>query len=157
MLAAAAVIVCACQQQRYSSSGPEVDMMKKADAAYYSGDWSTLKSLYADTAKVIVNRWGQADMTVDQMIDGFKTGLTNYTEYKQGEQAFYNMTVADDGTTYVNSWQEWIGKHQNGKEVRTVVQITAQVAGGKFVWAGFIYDTHPLFMAEQPSDSTVMK
>ena len=52
-----AAVVSACQKKQYYASSPEIDVAKKADEAYYKGDWTLLRSLYADTAKINLNSW----------------------------------------------------------------------------------------------------
>lgn len=144
-----------CKKQ-YMSSGPEVDLVKKADAAYFARDWATLRSLYADTAKVEVNKWN-SPIGVDQFIANLQAGVADYTEVKQGTPSYYEAVVDDDGKVFTHSWEEWIGTHKSGKEVRTVVHITTIVAGGKIAWAGVIYDSHPIMEAAQADSTMVMK
>lgn len=146
------ILLAGCKKQ-YMSSGPEVDLAKKADAAYYAKDWATLRSLYADTAKVEVNKWNNP-IGVDQFMADLQVGVADYTEIKQGTPSYYEAVVNDDGKVYTHSWQEWIGTHKSGKEVRTVVHITCEIAGGKIAWSGVIYDSHPIMEANQP-DSTM--
>lgn len=152
-----AAVISACQKKQYFSSGPDIDLIKKMDAAYYAGDWTTLRSLYADTAKVNVNKWTGGEITADQFVADLKASVADFSEYKQGATPVYETVITDEGTSYTHSWQEWIGKHKNGKEIRIVVHITIQPAGGKVGWAGFIYDTGPLYTMNQPDSVMVMK
>jgi len=145
-----AVTFSGCQKKQHFSSGPDIDLAKKMDAAYYAGDWTTLRSLYADTAKINVNKWTGGEITADQLIADFQAGLKDFTAYKQGEGPIYETVITDDGRSYTHSWQEWIGTHKSGKEIRTVVHITIQPAGGKVGWSGIIYDTGPFVSLNMP-------
>ena len=151
------ILLAGCQQKQYFSSCPEIDMIKKADAAYFSGDWATFRSIFADTAKVNNNTWLGGEISPDQFIETMKTDLANYTEYHQGESPFYEMIIDDKGQKFVHAWWQWAGTHKNGKKVSVVVHVTAQMAGDKIGWLGAISDSLPGYLAEQPSDSTVMK
>ena len=151
------LLLAGCQQKQFYSSCPEIDMIKKADAAYFSGDWATFRSMFADTAKVNNNTWLGGEISPDQFIETLKTGLASYTEYHQGESPFYEMIIDDKGQKFVHAWWQWIGTHKNGKKVTVVVHVTAQFAGDKIGWLGAISDSLPGYLAEQPSDSTVMK
>ena len=48
-----------------TSTGPDVDMLKRGTTAFANGDWATVASNYADTAKSYHNSWpSNTDTTV---------------------------------------------------------------------------------------------
>ena len=48
-----------------TSTGPDVDMLKRGTTAFANGDWATVASNYADTAKSYHNIWpSNTDTTV---------------------------------------------------------------------------------------------
>jgi hypothetical protein len=152
---AAAALLAACQQapKQYFEASPEIDMAKKATAAYVAADWETMRSLFADTAKIADNVWNPADfVTVDQWIERFKTDrANNFPEVSIGDDAVYNMVVTDKGEKYVLCWLNWSGKTKDGKAATAPVHLFFQVAGGKFAWHGAIFNALPGYLAMQPA------
>ena len=138
-----------CQQRQYFTVSSEIDLIKKCDEAYLKGDWATLRTFYHDTATIYLNTWGREKLTPDQLIEQFKTGLTDYPEYSLAKDGFHEMVINDRGQHWVYNWTEWRGVNKNGKEVRTVVNIAWQVENNKIVFAGFINDNLPLYLATQ--------
>lgn len=154
------LLTYACQQQekQYFTTSPEIDLVKKANDAYFKGDWETFKSCYSDTAKVWINTDPAHDspITVDQMIDSFKKGLENTSEYKIGDFYVNEMTVNDNGGRWVHTWLTWTGKTKDGKDVIFPVNLSSNVVDNKIVIAGLIYNALPGYLASLPSDSTMM-
>ena len=153
--ASALLILTACQQKQYFTSSPEIDLVKKANEAYFKGDWETLKSVFADKAKAWFNtsRWKDMALTPDQLIDSFKAGVTNYSEYKMDENPVYEMIVYD-GAKWVHCWYTWSGKTKNGKEVSVPAHLSSLIKDNKIVLHFIIVNTLPGYLAMQPSDST---
>lgn len=152
-----AVVISACQKKQYYTASSEIDLVKKGNEAYLKADWETLKSLYADTAKILVNKWMGEEISVDQFIEMEKAEVGTLSEYKIGDDAIYEMVELDNGVRWVHTWLLWSGKYKNGKEVRTPVHISTQVLNGKAVWQGFIVDTLPGYLAQPPVDSVAAK
>jgi hypothetical protein len=149
-------LLVACQQapQQYFESGPEIDMAKKSVQAYLDADWETMRSLFADTAKIAGNAWNPEDfVNVDQWIEGFKTERLDFPEVSIGDDAIYNMIVTNDGDKYVLAWLNWTGKSKDRKEVSSPVHLFFQCKGGKFAFHGGIFNALPGYLALQP-DST---
>ncbi len=151
----ALLLLAACQQapRQYFESGPEIDMAKKAVQCYASADWETLRSLFADTAKIAANVWNPADFIgLDPWIEGFKADRANsFPEVSIGDDAVYSMVITDDGEKYVLCWLNWTGKTKDGKEVSTPIHLFFQVSGGKFAWHGAIFNALPGYLANPPA------
>lgn len=142
-------IFFSCQQQQYFDTSPEIDLIKKCDETYLKGDWTALRSFYHDTATIYVNTWDRNKLTPDQAIELFKGNVAEYREYSLAKDGIYEMVVTPNGEHWVHNWTEWKGVHKNGKEVRSVVNISWRVENNKVVFAGFIFDTLPGYMAAQ--------
>jgi len=154
-----AAVLCSCQQKKqYFTSGPEIDMAKKGNEAYVKGDWETLRSLYADTAKILVNKWFGEEMSIDQFLMMQKMEVAELASYSIGDDAIYEMVVQDNGDHWVHVWLNWSAKLKNGKEVHTPVHLALQVENGKVVFQGLIFNQLGGYLAAMaPPDSTVMK
>lgn len=82
--------------KQYFETSPEIDLVKKGNQAYLDKDWTTLRSLYADTAKIADNTWGEDKyITPDQFIQRISQGADNLTDIKLSSDAIFNMIVTD--------------------------------------------------------------
>ena len=142
-------VFVSCQQKQYFTSSPEIDLIKKCDESYLKGDWTTNRSFYHDTATIYVNTWGREELTPDQAVEFLKTGVADYKEYTLAKDGVYEMVITPEGQHWVHNWTEWKGIHKNGKEVRVVANISWRVENSKVVFAGFIFDTLPGYLAAQ--------
>ncbi len=146
----------ACQPRQYFTDCPEIDLVKKGNAAYVAGDWETLKSCYGDTARIWDNSLDMAkSITADQYIESMKASLADFSSYSIGEDAVYEMVVTDDGQHWVHNWFEWKGVTRNGKEVVTPVNVSFRVEGGKVQWQIDIYNALPLYLASRADSAQV--
>ena len=98
-------------------------------------------------------------ITPDQLIDTLKEGITNYSEYKVGqnpdyENPLYEMIVDDDGGKWVHCWLTWLGKTKKGIEVVTPVHFSSHIKENKIVIHFINFNTLPGYLAMQQSDST---
>lgn len=139
----------ACQQKQYFVEAPEIDLIKKCNDTYVNGDWAALRAFYHDTATIYVNTWSRGKLTPDEVIGQFRNDVANYSAYGLAEDGIYEMVVTPDGQHWVHNWTEWKGTHKNGKEVRSVVNISWRVENNKVVFAGFIFDRLPGHLAAQ--------
>ena len=154
------VILIACEQpaKQYFEESAEIDMIKKGNKAYVDRDWATLRSLYADTAKIAENVWSPDKfVSPDQFIEGMKTSLADISDVKLSDDIEYNMIVTNDGETWVLCWFNWTAKHKNGKEISSPVHLGFRIAGGKVVFQGLMYNQLPYYLATQPGDSTMVQ
>ena len=152
-------VITSCQKKQLFSASPEIDIIKKGNEAYVKGDWTTLRSLYADTAHIWVNSWFGPELTPDKFIEIEKAGAADFTDVKLStDNAIYEMVVTDDGDHWVHYWAGWSGKAaKTGKEAKSAVHIAAQVEHGKVVNFLVVIDSLPAFLASQPDSTQVMK
>ncbi len=130
-----------------TSTGPDVDLIKKCITAFANGDWATYASCYADTAKAFHNVWPLSTDTslgvrIPQLIEGFK---------KQREIADGNITLGGtiyevltmaDGNKYGHLWVEMSWKLKKG-DVKKMVLFNSYGINkdGKITYEWPIYDT----------------
>ncbi len=156
-LISACLILAACQKKQYYTSSPEIDLLKKANEAYFKGDWETLRAAYADTAKIWVNTLPpETPLTPDQMIEAFKRDVSALSEYHMGENPVYEMVITDTGEKWIHCWLLWSGELKNGKEYSSPVHLASQVKDNKIVFNFILFDGLPGYLAALSSDSTLV-
>lgn len=154
IIAIASFFIVACQQpeQRYSQSGPEVDLAKGIIANYEAGNWDEMRAVYADTARIYHNSADES-ISADENIDGNKETVAMMSSYgfRTGEDSGdVEMVVTDKGETWVNYWGIWEGTMAaNAQKLIIPVHITMQIADGKVVKEYGYWDTASLVLATQ--------
>lgn len=147
------LLLLACQtesvKQQYFTSSPEIDLVRKGNAAYAAGNWQELRSMYADTAKVYDNVWEDSlALSPDNFISALQTSVENYTEYTIADNAIYEMVINDEGQTWVHNWFLWKGKHKNGMDVSIPIHLSFQVVDDKVAFQANMYNTLPAYLAD---------
>ncbi len=131
-----AVMIIGCQQgpERYSTSGPEIDMVKALLANYEQGNWDAWNEAYADTAKVYYNDWDNA-LTAEEAGQGHQQSIAQVSSYAfSKDPIFYEKIIDDDGKTWVNVWGVWEATLKgNDKLVKVPVHLSINVEDGKIV------------------------
>lgn len=142
LIGLAVIFFMACEQkaERYSTSGPEVDLVKGLLADYQNGDWDSWKEKYADTAKVYYNQWDDS-ITVAQSMEGHKSTIALLSSYGFGDNVIYEKILSDNGNTWVNFWGRWEGTlKENNKVVVLPVHLSVHVLNGKIVQENGFWD-----------------
>ncbi len=148
-----ALLIISCQNEKqYFTDSPEIDLAKRGNEAYLSGDWETLRSLFADTAKILNNGWWGDEITPDEYISVLEQNVSNFSEYSISDDAFFEMIVNDDGVKWVHSWLLWNGIHKNGIEVKTIVNLGWRIENDKVVIMSVIFNELPMYMAANPPE-----
>lgn len=156
--ALALVVLSACQQQpkQYFTSSPEIDLVKKGNAAYIAHDWATMRSLYSDTAKIADNVWDNSKfMSADDFVKRLAADTMTFASEKIGDDAIYEMVVNDQGEKWVHNWFNLTGTLKNGKQVSSPIHLVCQFVNDKIVFQGAIYNQLPVYLAMQPDSSQV--
>ncbi len=134
---ATVLLLTACQRQekRYTEQSPEIDTYKKVIAAYENRDWEDLASHYADSAKIMNNVVEKDGQTLAELVAMDKDDASLFSSWDYvDDQSEYEMTVSDDGKTYVNFWGLWKGTLAVNKKTYTIpAHISAQFIDGKIV------------------------
>jgi hypothetical protein len=134
----AVVLFTACnshQPERYFSASPEIEITKSTLKHYLSGNWDEMKSLYADTAKVLNNVPKGKGVSIVAAIEDYKQEHELFTSisFLTGED-FFEMVLTDDGETWVNYWGLWKGTLKaNGEEYEIPVHITQRYINQEIV------------------------
>jgi hypothetical protein len=152
LILASALLLMACQPkpQQYFTSSPEIDMVKKANAAYVANDWKTMRAIYSDNARIYDNTWDSLKaITPDAFITALQTSLENYSEHSLGDDAVYEMIVTDEGEKWVHNWFLWKGKHNNGKTVEMPIHLSFRIVDSKVAFQVNMYNVLPAFLAGQ--------
>lgn len=134
----AVALFAACnpkQPQRYFSASPEIEITKSTLKYYVNGDWGALKSLFADTAKVMNNVPDGKAISVDAAIMDYKQDHELFTSISYlAEEDFFEMVVTDEGETWVNYWGLWKGTLKaTGEEFEIPLHITQRFINQKIV------------------------
>jgi len=130
-----------------TTTGPDVDLIKKSITAWADGDWATYASTYADTAKAVHNGWPSAtDTTV-----GVKMSIMIENFKKQRELMDGNVTMGNsiievvtmpDGNKYGHVWVELSWKSKKGVAGKSVLFDSYGInKDGKISYEWPIYDT----------------
>jgi steroid delta-isomerase-like uncharacterized protein len=139
-LAIALFVACEQKEERYSTSGPEIDLVKGLLADYEKGDWDSWKEKYADTAKVYYNQWDDS-ITVTQSMEGHKANIALLSSYGFGDNVTYEKIISDNGNTWINFWGKWEGTlKENNKTVVLPVHLSVRVLDGKIVQENGFWD-----------------
>ena len=109
LLVLVTALFTACQQNNYSRTGPEVDLVKSLFDDYHKGDWESWMSKYADTAKVHHNLPEGQGISPAAQRDNFKESLAPLSSYKFDDEIWFEQVVTDEGETWVNVWGECVG------------------------------------------------
>jgi steroid delta-isomerase-like uncharacterized protein len=139
-LAIALFIACEQKAERYSTSGPEIDLVKGLLADYEKGDWDSWQQKYADTAKVYYNQWDDS-ITVTQSMEGHKATIALMSSYGFGDNVIYEKIISDNGNTWINFWGKWEGTlKENSKTIVLPVHLSVRVLDGKIVQENGFWD-----------------
>lgn len=130
-----------------TTTGPDVDMLKKGSTAFANGDWATVASNFADTAKSYHNIWpSNTDTTVGVTIPVIIEVFKKQRELIDGNLTIggtiYEVVTMPDGSKYGHSWVEMSWKSKKGVVGKTIVFNSFGInKDGKITYEWPIYDT----------------
>jgi hypothetical protein len=130
-----------------TSTGPDVDMLKRGTTAFANGDWATVASNYADTAKSYHNIWpSNTDTTVGVKIPVLIEGFKKQRELMDGKLtmggAIYEVVTMPDGSKYGHVWVDFTWKNKKGEVGKSVLFDSYGInKDGKISFEWPIYDT----------------
>ena len=156
-LVSASLIACTNQETKteaktettgsVTTTGPDVDLIKKSITAFADGDWATYASTYADTAKSYHNIWpSNTDTTVGVKIPVIIEVFKKQREFIDGNLTIggtiYEVVTMPDGNKYGHSWVEMSWKSKKGVAGKVVVFNSFGInKDGKITYEWPIYDT----------------
>ncbi|MCE2611777.1 ester cyclase [Flavobacteriaceae bacterium D16] len=138
------LLIVSCQPQgpeRYSTTGPEIDLAKGLVADYEQGNWESWMTKYADTAKAYHNNWDNP-ISPKELQEGFQQNLAAFSSYEfKDDPAFYEMVLDNEGKTWVNFWGVWTGiPRGSDKALDLPVHLSINIEDGKIIEEYAFYD-----------------
>lgn len=140
----------ACKNEvRYTQNAPEIETYKKAIKDYEMGNWESLATHFADTAKIVYNTTEKNAMSLAQAISQNKEDIATLSSYNYiAEESEYEMVVTDNGETWVNFWGLWQGRLKANNQLYEIpVHLTAQFIDGKIVKEFGYWDNSSIALA----------
>jgi ketosteroid isomerase-like protein len=157
-LALALVFLTACQEQpqRWTATSPEIDVTKALIKDYQEGNWESWIGHYADTAKVYHN--STESISAQQLSDGFKQTLADYSSYGfSDEETYIEMIIDNKNEKWVYFWGNWKGTvSETEKELTIPVHLALQFADTKIVEEYALYDTSAITKALKEKEAARM-
>jgi hypothetical protein len=130
-----------------TTTGPDVDLIKKSITAWANGDWATYISTYADTAKSYHNIWPlTTDTTVGAKMPVLIEGFKKQRELMDGNVTMGNSIIEvvtmPDGSKWGHVWVELSWKSKKGVAGKSVLFDSYGInKDGKISFEWPIYDT----------------
>ena len=148
-MALSIILVLACQKQkpkRFTTSSPQIEVIKSTLKAYESGNWEAWDLHYADGAKIYIN--SLEGISSKELSDNFKEILKNISSYgfshKEGE-IFFERILDDKGGEWVYFWGTWKGTvAEINKEITMPVHIAFEMSGDQIAKEYAYYDPSDL-------------
>lgn len=144
--------IAGCKNEvRYTQNAPEIETYKKAIKDYETGNWESLATHFADTAKIVYNTTEKNAMSLAQAISQNKEDIATLSSYNYiAEESEFEMVVTDQGETWVNFWGLWQGRLKANDQLYEIpVHLTAQFIDGKIVKEFGYWDNGPIILAIQ--------
>lgn len=129
-----------------STSGPDVDLLKKLMGAFAAGDWVTYRSCFVDTAVTYYNNWpldaGAVKVPVDSVVANHKAGRENLWDGMSINEPIYEVVTDTAGNTYGHVWAKLSTKKKKkgGEPAAVTVFGSYGIKEGKIVYEWVIFD-----------------
>lgn len=133
-------------QATMSTSGPDVDLLKKLMGAFAAGDWATYRSCFVDTAVTYYNNWpldaSAAKVPVDSVVANHKAGRENLWDGMSINEPIYEVVSDGSGNTYGHVWAKLSTKKRKkgGEPVEVTVFGSYGIKEGKITYEWVIFD-----------------
>ena len=127
-----------------TTTGPDVDLMKKAATSWANGDWASYLACYADTAMSVHNEWATYDTTIARKMPSFIDQFKKSREFMEGnvniDHSIYEVVTMPDGSKYGHAWIGVSWKTKKGDIGKTVIFNSYGIKDGKFTYEWPIYN-----------------
>lgn len=127
-----------------TTTGPDVELIKKAAESWAKGDWDAYLSCYADTAVSVHNAWATNDTTVAKkmpsFIDLFKKSRVPMDGNINIDNAIYEVVTMPNGNKYGHAWVGISWKLKTGEVSKTVLFNSFGIKDGKITYEWPIYN-----------------
>ena len=129
-----------------TTTGPDVDLLKKSITAFSNGDWETYASTYADTAKAVHNAWPLSGdsivgVAMPLLIEGFKKQRTLMDGNITMGGTIIEVVTMPDGSKWGHVWVELSWKSKAGVPGKSMLFDSYAIKDGKITFEWPIYDT----------------
>lgn len=134
----------------FTTTGPDVDLLKKLMESFASGDWATYRSCFSDTAVTYYNNWpldkGAAAVPVDSVVANHKAGRAELWDGMSINQPIYEVVTDSSGNKYGHVWAKLSTKKRKkaGEPVDVTVFGSYLLKDGKIQYEWVIFDRTPL-------------
>jgi len=154
------ILFTACQKKetiRYTSTSPEIDVVKALVRDYQDGNWEGWMTHYADTAKAFHNTIVPA--TAKDLQEGLKGTLERLSAYGFSDKdIFYEMIIDDKGDKWVYFWGTWEATvAESNKKLVVPVHLALQFVNSKIVMEYGYYDYSQIMTALNELDVAKME
>ncbi len=146
LLGLTVIFFIACQNkapERYTTTSPEIDVVKTLIKDYHDGNWESWMTHYADTAKIYHNTW-KNDITPGDHATFLKDVIANLSSYHfddGGVGLIYEMVIDNEENTLVHFWGNWKGTlAANNREIEFPVHLAFMFVDNKIVAEGGFYN-----------------
>lgn len=136
----------ASSKPAFTTTGPEVDLLKKLMEAYASGDWATYRSCFSDTAVTYYNNWpldsGATGVPIDSVVANHKAGRAELWDGMSINQPIYEVVTDSSGNSYGHVWAKLSTKKRKkaGEPVDVTVFGSYGIKDGKVQYEWVIFD-----------------
>ncbi len=162
LLGLTVILFTAClnnQPERYTTTSPEIDVVKALIKDYHDGNWEAWLTHYADTAKIYHNTWKDG-VSPKETAESLKAILSNTSSYhfdESEDEIFYEMVTTDKGNTWVYFWGNWKGTlAANNKELEIPVHLALRFVDGKIAREEGFYNLSEFTAALQKIEAAKM-
>ena len=130
---------CQEQKQRYFAESDETKTLEAGISAYESGDWTTWKSHFVDTAKIYVN--SKEPITLDARLEELSSMTKAFSSYGfDKESSYIEMVLDKEDETWVYFWGQHNGTMVNGTSLSIPVHLAVQFGDGKILEEHIYFD-----------------
>lgn len=152
------LVACNSNKERYTTSSPEIEIVKEGIEAYLQADWEKWVTQYADTAKIFHNDWDNY-RDYNQVVEGHKAMLAYFSTYEfEEDRTVYEMVIDDEGKKWVNFWGVWRGTvRETGRKLAIPVHLTKHFVDGKNVEEYGFWNLSEMIEAIQESEEAASK
>lgn len=137
LLGLTVIFFIACQNkatERYTTTSPEIDVVKTLIKDYQDGNWESWMTHYADTAKIYHNTWKNS-VTPGENATFLKDILANMSSYHFDDvedEIFYEMVIDNEENTIVHFWGNYKGTlAANNREIEFPVHLSLMFVDNK--------------------------
>ena len=154
------ILFTACQKKepvRYTTTSPEIDVVKAVIKDYQDRNWKSWSTHYADTAKAFHNT---IEPATPKELQGILKGVAEHlSDYGFSDKdIFYEMIIDDKGEKWVYFWGTWEATVAgSNKKLVVPVHLAIQFVDNKIFREYGYYDYSKIMTAFNELDAAKME